>query len=187
MPVMAELQHHVWTLADLHALPNDTHPRSYEIVDGALLVSPTPNVRHEVVLALVRSILERAGASDFLIFTTAAVDLHPSYRVPDLTVVSSALTTSRADRVMPAEVRLAVEVESPSSITDDRITKPAQYAAYGIPLYLRVETEPAVTVTVYDLAAGASVYTELGTWGPGETVHLEKPFAVDIPVDAITP
>jgi len=42
----------------------------------------------------------------------------------------------------PAEVLLAVEVVSPGSVTTDRITKPAQYAAAGIANFWRVETEP---------------------------------------------
>jgi Uma2 family endonuclease len=37
--------------------------------------------------------------------------------------------------VAPADVLLAVEIESPSSLTADRITKPAQYAALGIAHY----------------------------------------------------
>jgi hypothetical protein len=69
----------------------------------------------------------------------------------------------------------------------DRFTKPAVYAANGIPIYLRVETEPDVTLTAYELRPGAHAYTELGTWGPGETAHLTDPFPVDIPIDAITP
>jgi Uma2 family endonuclease len=33
------------------------------------------------------------------------------------------------------------EVESPSSLTEDRVTKPAQYAAAGIRHYWRIETD----------------------------------------------
>ena len=50
-----------------------------------------------------------------------------------------------------------------------------------------METEPDVTLTVYELDAAASVYTERGMYGPGETAHLDRPFTADIPVDAITP
>jgi hypothetical protein len=65
--------------------------------------------------------------------------------------------------------------------------KPALYAAAGIAVYLRVETEPVVSLTGYTLTDGASVYTELGSWGPNEVAHLDVPFPVDIPIDAITP
>jgi len=80
-----------------------------------------------------------------------------------------------------------VEVVSPGSQTTDRVTKPAQYAAAGIPAYLRVEIDPDVTITVYELDDGATVYAEVGTFGQGEVAPVRRPFAVDIPIDEITP
>ena len=48
----------------------------------------------------------------------------------------------RVALVVPADVLLAIEIESPSSVTTDRITKPAQYAAGGIGHFWRLETAP---------------------------------------------
>lgn len=42
----------------------------------------------------------------------------------------------------PGGVLLVAEVVSPSSVTLDRITKPAVYAERGIPFYWRIEAEP---------------------------------------------
>ncbi len=186
MSAIAQIQR-VWTFEDLQALPDDVDWRRYEIVDGALVVSPSVASRHEFVSAWLRRLLDQGGLPQFLTIGPIAVDLRPSYRIPDLAVVSIDLAKRNLNPLPPNEVHLIVEVVSPGSVTQDRVTKPAQYAAAGIPVYLRVETEPDVTLSAYGLAPGAAVYTELGTWGPGEVARLDAPFAVDIPIDAITP
>lgn len=179
--------HQVWTFDDLQKLPDDVDWRRYEVVDGALLVSPGTAFRHEVVSALLRDLLWNAGQPEFFVIGPMAVDLHPSYLIPDLLVVSADLRKTDVNPLPAADTHLVVEVVSPGSRAKDRVLKPALYAAGGIPLYLRVETEPDITMTTCVLDEGASVYSELGTWGPGETAHLDRPFPVDIPIDAITP
>jgi Uma2 family endonuclease len=186
MSAIAQLQH-VWTFDDLQALPEDVDWRCYEIVDGALVVSPSTAFRHEVVCQLLRTVLWDACRPEFLVAGPMALDIHPSYLIPDIVVVRDELRKTNLNPLPAAEIQIAIEVVSPGSRTMDRITKPAEYARAGIPLYLLVETEPIVTLGAYVLAEGASAYTELGTWGPGETAHLDAPFAVDIPIDAITP
>jgi Uncharacterized protein conserved in cyanobacteria len=187
MAALAVEKHQVWTFEDLQALPEDVDWRRYEIVDGSLVVSPPVFTRHEFVSAMVRRELDRAGMPDCLTIGPMAIDLHPSYRIPDLIVVSAELGQANFNPLPAIHAQLVVEVVSPGSRTTDRVTKPAQYAAADIPVYLRVETEPDVTLTVYELEPGATVYTERGTYGPGETAHLDRPFTADIPVDAITP
>lgn len=85
------------------------------------------------------------------------------------------------------DVLLAVEVVSPGSVTTDRITKPAQYAAAGIRSLWRVETRPELSLTAYALVSGERVYTEVGTWTTGQTAQLSEPFAVEVAVDDIVP
>lgn len=75
-----------------------------------------------------------------------------------------------SNTVDPSQVRLVVEVISASSRSHDRILKPAQYAAAGIPGYWRIETEDGVSLTAYGLRG--EVYIELSTWIEGETVEL---------------
>lgn len=116
-----------------------------------------------------------------------AVDLHPSYRLPDLIVVPGALVGQRINPMPAAQVLLAVEVVSPGSVTTDRITKPAQYAAAGIPNYWRVETEPALSLTAYRLDENAAAYIDIGTWTNGQIAHLDAPFPIEIDLDEILP
>jgi hypothetical protein len=46
MSQLAQL-HETWTLADLQQLPDDIDWRRYEIVDEALVVSPSAGIDHE--------------------------------------------------------------------------------------------------------------------------------------------
>ena len=180
-----------WTYAELVAyvesLPHDVNPHSYEIVDGALVVTPSPDADHEIVSEGVRAVIRAALPRENVVIGPIDIDLRPSYRTPDLAVVPAGLFGTRTRPIRPADVLVVVEVVSPSSVTTDRITKPAQYAAAGIPAYWRVETTPEVSLTAYALPHGASVYAEVGTWTAGQTAHLEQPFRIDVPIDRLTP
>ncbi len=71
-----------------------------------------------------------------------------NYREPKLVVFRRrALTKNLAD-VTAGDVLLVVEFMSPSSVTDARVTKPAQYARAGIPHSWRLEQKgPPVLIT----------------------------------------
>lgn len=185
MPALA-LPPRTWTYADLEAmLDEEVDARCFEIIDGALVVTPTAGFRHEFTCAELSALLVAAGRPDYVVVGQLAADIDPSYLVPDLMVVPVALFEAAPNPVAAADVRLAVEVVSPGSRTKDRITKPALYAAAGVRAFWRIEREPEVTLTAYELAPGASAYTEVRTWRGGETVRADLPFPVAIPIDRI--
>lgn len=168
-----------WTIEDLAMLPEDE--RRYEIVDGQLVMVPSPSLGHQSVVGKLRELIAPRLGDTMLSFEGVALDLHPSYRIPDLTVFSTAGFDPKAIKLHPRHVVLVVEVVSPGSRTNDRITKPAQYAAAGIPAYWRIETEDRVSLTAYGLRG--ETYEELGTWTGGEIAELTEPFAVSIAID----
>jgi Uma2 family endonuclease len=175
-----------WTFEELQrALPEDADWRRYEIVDGALVVSPSARSLHEVVCARLRDAIRDAVPDGSMAIGSMAIELGRSYRIPDLVVASTDVMLADVALLRPADVALAVEVVSPSSRTTDRITKQAEYGAGGIPGYWRVETEPEVTLTAYALRSGTSTYAELGTWGAGQISEIDRPFSVRIPIDAL--
>lgn len=176
-----------WTFDDLQQLPEELDWRRYEIVDGALVVSPSADVDHEFVGEQLRAALRGELPVDLWFGGPLTVDLDPSYRIPDLVVIPRSLVGHRRKLLQPAEIRLAIEIVSPSSRTTDRVTKPAQYASAGIREYWRVEIDPEVSLTAYTLSPGAETYTELGTWRSGERAHLDQPFPVSIDIGALTP
>jgi Uma2 family endonuclease len=180
-----------WTydglVAYVESLPHDVNPHVYEIVDGALVVTPSPDLDHEAASARLRFRLQAALGNDYLVAGPIDIDLNPSYRTPDLAVLRSSLVGQQTRPIPPCDVLLVVEVVSPSSVTTDRITKPAQYAAAGIPAYWRVETDPDISLTAYELPAGGAVYAEIGSWTRGQTAHLTKPVPVDVPIGQLLP
>lgn len=76
-----------WTLADLDRLPDDGN--SYELIDGALFVTPAPSPAHETLVAVMHVILspyvlsERLG----LVYASrASVRTSNGHVEPDLLV-----------------------------------------------------------------------------------------------------
>lgn len=184
MPALLDLPQ-VWTFEDLYRLPDDG--RWCEIVDGGLVMSPAPGMYHEYVSVQLRAVLAGQVPAGHWLAGPVNLDLHPSYRIPDLAVVPLRLVRRGRVLLAPSETLLVVEVVSPGSRTTDRVTKPAEYAAAGIPGYWRVETEPSVALTAYALEPGEHAYTELGTWGGGQRAELSAPFPVRIPIDELIP
>ncbi|MDQ3154087.1 MAG: Uma2 family endonuclease, partial [Actinomycetota bacterium] len=82
----------------------------------------------------------------------------------------------------PAEVIVAIEIESPGSHIEDRATKPALYAQYGIPHYWRIELDPPL-VTTYEVGQGDR-YRIVGT---GERLTVAEPFEVDLALADVLP
>jgi Uma2 family endonuclease len=143
-----------WTVDDL---PEDVDFR-YELVDGSLLVSPPPRPRHQDVSAqLALRISPLLGAEWRCGGPMGVYFDRRNYREPDVAIYRRAAL--EGERLLAEDVLLAVEVMSPSSVKNDRITKPAQYAAAGIPYFWRLELEPLVLLTY---ALDGETYRETG-------------------------
>ena len=129
-----------YTAADLAKMPDDG--KRYELIAGELIVSPAPSVHHQIVLgrlchALGRY-LEPMGLRDTLFDVAADISWDEENLVqPDLLVVrpeelSRSWTTVR-------NLRLAVEVMSPSSSRRDRVDKRRLYQQHQVETYWIVE------------------------------------------------
>ncbi len=168
-----------WTVDDLDALP-ESH-RRYQLTDGALSVSPSPSSLHQAVAMRLGVRLEDAAPEPYVV--TQAVEIRfgrQLTRIPDLLVVRS----EQPERhwFAPAEVIVAIEIESPGSHIEDRATKPALYAQYGIPHYWRIELDPPL-VTTYEVGQGDR-YRIVGT---GERLTVAEPFEVDLALADVLP
>lgn len=169
-----------WTVADLDGWP-ESHVR-YELTDGALTVSPSPSSLHQAVAYRLCGRLE-AAVTDGLV-VTQAVEVRFTdrlTRIPDVLVVRSA--EPGRHWFAPAEVVLAVEIESPGSHVEDRVTKPTLYARHGIPHFWRLELQP-IRVRCYRLGAGDG-YREAGA--SDERLVSGAPAALDLPLTDLLP
>lgn len=176
MPVVPIARSEPWTEADLEGLDDEF---KYEIVDGRLLVSPRPANRHtRTVSRLVRA-LNRVLPPGFEAWVEPMLTLPLSSRSPDVVVVHVPDTDSDGMSITPDQIHLAIEVESPSSVGDDRIRKPAEYSKAGIPAYWHVSQDDVPLITVSLLDPGAAIYrTESG---PSPRAAL--PYPVDLDED----
>lgn len=172
-----------WTVDDLYALPEST--ARIELVEGSLIVTPSPSAGHQFVLSRLSTMLQTQLGDEFVVMENLGVDMGTSLRIPDLVVLRVDDIDRRCDRIDPATVLLAVEVVSPSSVSQDRLVKPAQYAAAGIPGFWRIETDPELSLTAYVLREGD--YAEVGSWSVDEIAEIAEPFALSVELDRLVP
>jgi Uma2 family endonuclease len=178
-----------WSLGDVLDLPESTN--KYELIDGALIVSPPPSGRHQDVLFRLHTIL--AGRAEHRMWQGLGVQLD-AHRygdrmlVPDLVVAKSTVDGGDPVVLPAADVLLAVEIVSPGSRVMDRSTKPSLYAEAGIPYYWRIELDPFRGNTqrlpvVVAASLGGSLddevcYVVQAEVGAGTQLELEWPFPI---------
>ena len=170
-----------WTYDDYATLPYDG--KYYEIVNGVLLMTPTPTPEHQDIVgeiyAALRTHVKLAGRGRVL---TAPLDVVLSPKntfQPDVVVILNAhLDRIGAKKIIGAP-DLVVEVASPSTATYDRITKYEKYAQAGIPEYWLVKSSSR-TVELLVLEGGE--YRSLGIFRVEQTLpsRIVPEFPVDV-------
>jgi Uma2 family endonuclease len=171
-----------WTVDDLDALPEDGVRR--EIIDGVLIVSPSPTASHQNIAARLCVALGSLCPPEF--DTTQGVEVRIGKHralIPDVLAVTARAAERNPHWFAPHEVVLAVEVVSPSSVAFDRITKPALYAQAGIPSYWRIESVGELTVHTYALDPSAEVYRDTGSFTTA--IEVDQPWRILLPVDTL--
>lgn len=172
------VDHDGWTVDDLDDLPDDG--LRYELVDGALLVSPPPLVQHNLVANELGYLLHAALPPEWRVVTPGAIQFDVrNWRAPDLAVI--AREPARLEYSRPGDVLLAVEVMSPGSVTTDRLVKPAQYAAAGIAHYWRIERGDTPVFITHTL--GGETYRESGRFT--DDVEIEQPVPLRFALGAL--
>jgi Uma2 family endonuclease len=167
-------------IEDVLNLPDDA-PR-VELRDGVMIVVPSPTYDHQDIAGLLWVWLRQQAPPEFRASqaTGVALSLDTTYE-PDVLLVSAEVDGARHYAVA-RNVSLVVEVVSPGTKKRDRLEKPAEYAAAGIPHYWRVEQGP-LHIFAYDLVDGAY---QLAADSDTELV-LSAPFEIKLPIRDITP
>jgi Uma2 family endonuclease len=173
-----------WTTDDLDDLPDDGFRR--ELLDGVLLVSPSPTDVHQIIAMRLGVALEESCPPDLQV--TQGVEVRISQRrsfIPDVLVATDEAAQRRARHYAPFEVVLAVEIVSPTSQSMDRITKPALYAAAGIPNYWCIETDGGIAVHAYRIDREHGTYRPVGSFT--DKISVAEPWSIEVPVAKLTP
>ena len=165
-----------WTRADLARLPDDGN--RYEVLDGALLVTPQAAFRHQEIatrlLVPLRAYCAQHGIG--VVVGPGAVPHGTSQLHPDIQVIPGlvALDADWADLPLPL---LVVEVLSDSTRTRDLGVKRDAYRQWGIPAYWVVDPVARKVLTFEGGADAPVEHREFLRWSPREGI---APFALEV-------
>ncbi len=123
------------TYADYAALPDDG--KRYQLVEGELVVTPSPTRWHQqVILGLARALARHVEERDAGELNVAPLDVilddHTVVQ-PDLVFVARAGAAVLRDANIEGPPDLCVEVLSPGTARLDRVRKLDLYARHGVP------------------------------------------------------
>lgn len=166
------------TYADLEAFPEDNIRR--EIIDGELVVSPSPRIRHQrIVLRLgiqIHAHVEQHGLGEVFFVMVDVVLAQDQVFVPDVLFIANDRLAQLTEKNLQGPPTLAVEVLSDAR--RDRIVKRDRYERFGVPEYWIVDPD-ADRVEVYRLTDGG--YGKPEILEPGDA--LATPHLPDLSID----
>ncbi|MEO8624304.1 MAG: Uma2 family endonuclease [bacterium] len=164
-----------WTVDDVHALPDDGN--RYEVIDGELLVTPSPRWRHqEAVLelaTLLRQYLKREQLGLALIAPADVIFSRTRLVQPDV-FVAPLVNGRRPEQFSDVgRLLLAVEVLSPSTARADRVKKRSLFRDEGVPEYWIVDCDARTFERSTPIDARPEVLVDEVIWHPeGASVPL---------------
>jgi len=169
-----------WTADMVRALPDDGN--RYEVVDGELLVTPSPSARHQRAAQLLSMPLYeyvRAHRIGEAPQSPADFELDPHGMVqPDVFVQGLVDGRPTDGWNSGAPLLLAIEVLSPSTARADRITKRLRFQRAGIPEYWIVDIDARTIERWRPEDERPAILSEVISWQPLAGV---APLRLDLP------
>jgi Uma2 family endonuclease len=169
-----------FTRADFDAMPDDGN--RYELIDGALIVTPAPSWRHQSAVVNLTVRLKSICPPDMRVFVAPLDVIYADDTVvqPDVLVVRR---SDLGEHNLEGHPVLAVEVLSPSTRHLDLAFKRARYEVAGCPSYWVIDPlEPSLVC--WELRDGR--YVEVARATGAEPITLTMPFPTTLaPADLI--
>ena len=175
------------TYDDLESIPEEHPGDRHEIINGELVVTPSPAPMHQIVSRALFRLLDRhvaAGDLGEVLFAPVDIRLTPdNVLIPDIIYIARDRLHVIGSKTVDAPPDLVVEIFSPGTRRRDLDTKRALYARFGVQEYWIVDPD-AETVTVLVLAGDRYESVPPGDDGtiasrvlPGLTLALTDVFA----------
>ena len=168
-----------YTYADYLLAPDDVR---YELIDGELIVAPTPIPLHQRISMNFSSLLDpfiKAHGLGQLFAAPLDVFLsNTNVLQPDLLFVSAARAHIIGETNIQGAPDLVIEIASPSTEERDRGVKQELYALFGVLEYWRAYPQTQ-TVEVLRLENGRLV--SVGVYGSG--TNLTTPLLPGLNID----
>lgn len=174
------------TYEDWLQFPDDG--RLYELIDGELFVSPSPNVRHQRISrdleVLLLMYLRRTGKGEVL-YAPVGVRLgHDSVLEPDILVVLHEHAAQVGEQVIDGPPDLVVEVLSPGTARRDLGIKREKYRTSGVPEYWIVDP---VHASIEVLVLESRDYVRHGLFGRADMLRSKVLVDLEIPLSEVFP
>jgi Uma2 family endonuclease len=163
------------TYEDLRDVPDDG--RRYELLDGALLVTPAPGGRHQVVVGALYRMLWAARPAGTTVLVSP-IDFVPR---PETVLQPDVVIVNQGEADQPRLTRaplLVVEVISPSSRTLDLGAKRYAYAEAGVAHYWVVDPESPIELVAFELVGSA--YEQVAKATGASPYEATRPFVIRV-------
>lgn len=176
---MAAPVHHdpsVEQILAMHAEMHVSEGLKAEVIEGTIVVSPSPSSRHALIFDELQTQLKRLVSADVAVTNTVTLDMSATAEryMPDLLVLPKDTLRSDGWLVDPADVELVAEIVSRHNARHDRVVKVRGYAAANVPVYLLIDPLEQVVTMFYEPADGC--YQQSHRAHFGATIGLPEPF-----------
>jgi Uma2 family endonuclease len=137
---------------DLELIPQAQEGDRHELIDGELIVTPSPIPTHQIVsLNLVRQLDQHINATGLGRLLYAPVDIRftpDNVLIPDIVFIARDRLHIIGPKAIDAPPELVVEILSPGTRQRDLATKRDLYARFGVREYWIVDPEPRTLVVL---------------------------------------
>ena len=176
----SHLEHH-WTEDEFYAARDAAPPgERWELVDGEVLVTPSPHWVHQHTAFRLATLLDAYVREHDLGRTfVAPLDVKLAQGLvlqPDVLIVPAGELDTWSDFVQ--HLLLAVETISPSSARHDRVRKRPKYQQHRVPDYWIVDGWSRTVECWHPDDERPAIISETLTWQPRPDV---APFTLDLP------
>ena len=169
----------LYTLEEFELIEKEEN-LTYELIDGVVMMSPRPALKHQLVAAnlhdAISPIVKKLGC---YALSEIELALDNDYIVPDMSVICDDISSLlEAARYKKAPL-IVIEIISPSSVSRDYVTKRYKYAQLGIQEYWIVSPEEKC-IDVFDFTTDSHINycsgTVISTILPELAIDLEQIF-----------
>ncbi|MEV5818367.1 Uma2 family endonuclease [Micromonospora haikouensis] len=167
----------------LDLLPETNGPK-VEVLSGSVIVTPHAGFDHQnVELDLAYLLKQAARRAGFWLYHEVNIVSGDDLFIPDIAVLRASGGGRTTMKISDAV--LLGEIVSPGNRRKDVIDRPREYAAAGVPFFLRVDLRNRVpTLALYELVDGE--YRPLAAAAAGSTFTMSRPFEFTVdPADLL--
>ena len=154
-----------YTVDEIESWPDDGN--RYELLDGVLLVTPSPGAPHQFVTARITATLVGFVAEwpDIQVASPGVIMVRPKIELqPDVLVLRQPRGEVRWEKF--SEHLLAVEVQSPSTKIYDRDYKRPAYLSLGVKEVWRVDLDRQLVFVSKPGSATDQLHDSVIRWEP---------------------